>query len=107
MCLSLSRLKVKQLEKDFFELTNQWRRETNHMSLMSDIVLHPAYQRIIGMGIRVVPLILKELSKEPAHWFWALKSITGENPIKPENKGSPEKMTEAWLNWGRAHGFDC
>jgi hypothetical protein len=104
---NLSRLEAIQLEKTFFELANQWRRETNHMSLMSDIILHPAYQRIIGMGLNVVPLILRELSKEPDHWFWALRSITGANPIKPEDRGRLKKMAEAWLDWGRQHGYKC
>lgn len=101
------RVEAAQIEKTFFELANQWRRETNHMSIMSDIILHPAYQRIIGMGLDVVPLILRELSKEPDHWFWALRSITGANPIKPEDKGRLKKMAEAWLDWGRQHGYKC
>lgn len=104
---SLSRVEAAQIEKTFFELANQWRRETNHMSIMSDIILHPAYQRIIGMGLDVVPLILRELSKEPDHWFWALRSITGANPVKPEDKGRLKKMAEAWLDWGRQHGYKC
>jgi hypothetical protein len=101
------RVEAAQIEKTFFELANQWRRETNHMSIMSDIILHPAYQRIIGMGLDVVPLILRELSKEPDHWFWALRSITGANPVKSEDKGRLKKMAEAWLDWGRQHGYKC
>jgi len=104
---NLSKVDATQIEKAFFELANQWRRETNHMSLMSDVILHPAYQRIIGMGLNVVPLILRELSKEPDHWFWALRSITGANPVKPEDKGRLKKMAEAWLDWGRKHGYKC
>ena len=34
------------------------------------------YQRIIGMGLPVVPLILEELEREPDQWFWALEAIT-------------------------------
>lgn len=103
----LYRGEAAKTEKLFSELANQWRRETGHMSIMSDMILHPAYQRIIGMGIDVVPLILRELSQEPGHWFWALKSITGANPVKPEDKGRVKKMAEAWLDWGRQHGYKC
>ncbi|MEH2182640.1 hypothetical protein [Nostoc sp.] len=100
-------LRQAELKETFIKLANQWHSETKHMSLISDMVLHPAYQQIIGMGKNAVPLILEELSREPEHWFWALKSITGANPVKPEDKGRLKKMTEAWLDWGRQHGYKC
>ncbi|MEH2253583.1 hypothetical protein [Nostoc sp.] len=100
-------LKQVELKDTFIKLANQWRSETKHMSLMSDMILHTAYQQIIGMGRDAVPLILEELSREPEHWFWALKSITGANPIKPEDRGRLKKMAEAWLDWGRQHGYKC
>ncbi|MDF5709758.1 MAG: hypothetical protein PUP90_19345 [Nostoc sp. S4] len=100
-------LKQAELKDTFIKLANQWRNETKHMSLISDIILHSAYQQIIGMGTDAVPLILEELSREPEHWFWALRSITGDNPIKPEDKGRLKKMAEAWLDWGRQHGYKC
>ncbi|MHC5936689.1 hypothetical protein [Nostoc sp.] len=105
--LSSYLLRQAELKDTFIKLTNQWRSETKHMSLMSDIILHTAYQQIIGMGTDAVPLILEELSREPEHWFWALRSITGANPIKPEDRGRLKKMAEAWLDWGRKHGYKC
>jgi len=99
--------KEKILQYTFTKLAEQWRRETRHMSIMNDIVSHTAYQKIIGMGKDVVPLILEELKREPAHWFWALKSITGDNPIQPEDRGRLNKMTEAWLDWDRQNRCRC
>ncbi len=93
------------LVQKFNALATQWKKETNHMSLVDAIVLHPAYQQIIGMGYSVVPLILEQLKKQPDHWFWALRSITGENPIKPEDRGRMKKMAQAWLDWGKQHGY--
>jgi hypothetical protein len=26
-------------------------------------------------------LILQDLEQQPDHWFWVLRSITGENPV--------------------------
>ncbi len=98
-------LRQAELKDTFIKLANQWHSETKHMSLMSDIILHTAYQQIIGMGTDAVPLILEQLSREPEHWFWALRSITGVNPIKPEDRGRLKKMAEAWLDWGRQHGY--
>ncbi|NEQ98007.1 MAG: hypothetical protein F6K30_15030 [Cyanothece sp. SIO2G6] len=56
------------LTQRFQFLANQWRRETRHLSLMSDIVLNTAYQRIIGMGTPVIPLLLQELKQQPDHF---------------------------------------
>jgi hypothetical protein len=66
--------------------------------------MHPAYQRIIGLGTAAVPLILAELEKDLDQWFWALKAITGEDPVPPESRGKMREMADAWLNWGRKKG---
>lgn len=88
----------------FQALAAQWRRETRHCSLMSDIVLNTAYQQIIGMGRPVVGLILQDLRQQPDHWFWALRAITGENPTQTDDRGRLPQMAAAWLAWGRRHG---
>jgi hypothetical protein len=93
--------------RKFQRLAAQWRRETQHLSLVSDIVLNTAYQQIIGMGSPVVGLILQDLQQKSDHWLWALRSITGENPIQPDHRGRLAEMAEAWLEWGRQHGYQC
>ncbi|MCX5831109.1 MAG: hypothetical protein NT140_04355 [Deltaproteobacteria bacterium] len=89
----------------FYRLKSQWEAETTFLSSLSDIAMHPAYQQIIGMGPVVIPLILREMKKEPGHWFWALKSITGDDPVPPENRGKIKAMTEDWLIWGKEQGY--
>ena len=96
------------LEAQKFQmLAKQWRDETRHLPLMSDVVLNAAYQQIVGMGTPAIPLILQELRNQPDHWFWALRSITGENPVSPADRGHVSKMAAAWLKWGREHGYHC
>jgi hypothetical protein len=95
------RERANSLEDVFHELADKWRTETKYLSAVDDIVLNKAYQSIIGIGPKVVPLLLRELQTRPAHWFWALRSITREDPVRPEDLGNVKKMTEAWLNWGR------
>ncbi len=90
---------------EFCHLVAQWERETRFLSSLDKICTHPAYQRIIGMGEKVLPLIFRELETDPAHWFWALASITGENPIQPHQRGNLKEMTRAWLEWARSHGY--
>jgi hypothetical protein len=67
--------------------------------------MHPAYQQIIGMGMEVVPLLLGELARELDHWFWALKAITGVDPVSPASRGKMREMAEAWFHWGRQQGY--
>jgi len=94
---------TKDTEGLFQELANQWRKETAHLSLAIKKVMHPAYQRIIGLGPDAVPLILRELQRRSGHWFWALKAITGEDPAQPEDTVS--EATQAWLQWGKEHNY--
>lgn len=92
-------------EQEFHELVKEWREGTQFTSSLTEIILHPAYQRIIGMGPKVVPLILRELQQEPAHWFWALRALTGADPVNPKDAGRVRKMAEAWLNWGKQRDY--
>lgn len=57
------------------------------------------------MGHTAIRLILLEMKKRPGHWFWALKSITGEDPVLPEQRGRMKEMTQAWLRWGREKNY--
>jgi hypothetical protein len=88
-------------EERFLQLADRWRKETRFVSSSTEIVLNSAYQQIIGMGRRALPLILRSLSSQDGHWFWALKHISGEYPLSPEDAGNYEKNREAWLTWGR------
>lgn len=99
------RLSDEQRAQQFHALAETWRRETAPLSSLEEKFLHPAYQRIIGMGGDAVPLILDELRRKPGHWFWALKAITGANPMRPEHAGNVKRMTADWLAWGDEHGY--
>ena len=57
------------------------------------------------MGHQALPLILQDLAATRSNWFWALRAITGENPVPPEERGQIGKMTERWLEWGHAHEY--
>jgi hypothetical protein len=93
------------LAVQFATLADQWHRDIAVVSSVHEMVEHPAYQGIIRMGPAVVPLILRELQREPDYWFWALTAITGENPVPPEDAGDLDRMTDAWLAHGRARGY--
>lgn len=94
-----------QAQKVFDSLATQWRNETAHISSLTRAVSHPAYYKIIGMGRAAVPLMLRRLREQPEFWFWALTSITREDPIPPDAAGNVRKMTKAWLDWGKGKGI--
>jgi len=89
----------------FRELAELWRRETAYESSPTSLFMHGAYQEIIGMGPAVLPLIFSDLQANGSSWFWALRAITGENPVPAEERGNVPRMTERWLEWGRARGL--
>jgi hypothetical protein len=93
------------LARRFAGFTTAWKAETKHLSSSSDIAMHWAYQRIIGMGSTALPLIFKEMSVRPDHWFWALRAITGVDPVQPEDRGKIKKMTAVWLRWAASEGY--
>ncbi|PWU18723.1 MAG: hypothetical protein C5B50_08485 [Verrucomicrobia bacterium] len=88
-----------RLAQEFDRLVEIWRRETGYFSFMSQRALHPAYQRIIGMGWALVPLLLLELQRQPDHFLWALEAITGEKPAG--GMDTLQSAAGAWLEWGR------
>jgi hypothetical protein len=93
------------LANQFRALAERWKAETALLSSTTVMAAHPAYQAIIALGPPVVPLLLQDLQREPAHWFEALKAITGEDPVSPADWGRISAMAASWLAWGRARGL--
>jgi hypothetical protein len=93
------------LERRFRELVAQWQAEVAPLSSTTARVQHPAYRAIIALGPAVVPLLLRELEQRPNHWFAALRSLTGADPVPPADRGRIGPMTEAWIPWGKDQGY--
>ena len=91
------------LRNRFLALAREWHAATDSLSSPSEIAMHPAYKRIIGMGMVAVPFILEDLRRDGGQWFWALRAIIGRAPYGRESAGNAPAMKEAWLEWGRAH----
>lgn len=93
------------LQFRFERLYREWKNDTKFMSSASDKAMHPAYQQVIGMGKEALPLIFNKLKKSPDHWFWALQSITGVNPIPLDKRGNVPEMAKIWVSWGQEQGY--
>ena len=89
-------------EQIFHALVEQWHEETGVLSSTTEMVMSPAYQTIMAMGDKAVPFILRQLEREgeqPDNWFWALRHITRNNPVRPEHRGNRRAMAQAWFDW--------
>ena len=96
------------LARKFHGLVEAWNVQRGVISSITAMSMCPAYQAIIGMGKPAVSLILSQLQAEgddPDQWFWALSSITGVDPVSPEDRGNYRKMAESWMEWGRREGY--
>jgi hypothetical protein len=93
------------VEARFRRLEEAWVREVGISSSGTVLTNHWAFQEMIRMGEAVVPLMLRDLEREPQLWVWALPKITGVNPVPPSDAGNITKMSEAWVEWGRTHGY--
>lgn len=96
---------IADLQTQFNALVADWKAARGHSSSINSWVRLPAYRSIVALGQSVIPLLLAELEREPDHWFWALKELTGENPVTPEGRGNVIEMAKCWIAWGKAKGY--
>ena len=87
----------------FRALADEWYEATAGLSFVQKKIAHPAYYQIIGLGPDVLPLLPRELSESKSHWFWALYSITRDDPVRPG--ANLDQKIEDWLQWGKARGL--
>jgi hypothetical protein len=87
----------------FLSLAEEWEEQTLLVTSPRQAAMHPAYQRIIGLGLQAVPLLLTRLQQNRRAWFWALAAITHEDPAVGLNKVGD--AINAWLDWGRQRGY--
>src|SRR5437867_1464358 len=81
-------------EQRFQDLAAKWKKERGHHSSSARLAEHPAYQQIIALGPAAVSLLLRELEREPDHWFRALHALTGADPVANESRGNLEAMAK-------------
>jgi hypothetical protein len=86
---------VETIEEEFRRVASVRRTETAYVSSSSDLVAHPAFQEIIGMGSPIIPLLLRELESRTGHWHRALRQITGSDPVPPADRGNVDKAAAA------------
>ncbi len=90
----------------FRELATNWIKETALLSSRKQKFEHPDYVKIIGLGTRVVPEIIKWISNGgDGHWDHALATITGERPDLELGAQTLADVRNAWIEWGTRKGY--
>lgn len=89
----------------FHQLATEWRAATRFQSSLVQAANHPAYRAIVQLGTEVVPVLLRELQRQPQPWFLALRELTGADPVGPRHRGNVRAIADAWLHWGRDRGL--
>jgi hypothetical protein len=93
------------VELIFRYLVERWRAETGMMSVFQRRLSHPAYKAIRRMGAEVLPLILRDLDTHPFEWLPVLHDITRIDPTLSYTDRSPDKMIQAWKQWGKKQNY--
>lgn len=91
------------VEQVFEELVTRWKHDTELLSSVNEMALHPDYQAIIGLGPAAIPLILRELRDDPDHWLWALRALVRVDVA--EGSESFAEACQAWVEWGYETGY--
>jgi hypothetical protein len=94
-----------RVSSEFKKHERRWLAQTRHLSSPIDKYLHPSYARIIGLGWAVVPYVLNSLKRRPNDWFYALRAVTGENPVSASAAGDIRRMANLWIAWGEGKGL--
>lgn len=93
------------LKNRFRQLADQWSGDTINMSSLTEMVSHPAYLRIIGLGAPATRLLLQELETNPDYWFFALSAVTNQDPATDDDRGDFERTRRKWLQWGKVRHY--
>lgn len=96
---------IETAEARFTRLADDWSECTALYPRIIDRAMDRSYQEIIAMGATALPHLLRRLEQQPDQWFWALKVISGIDPVPPEDRGDFDQMRDHWIRWGRRDGL--
>ena len=98
---------TESLECLFERLTDSWIEETWMHSSTSIIMNNNNCKQLIGLGEKIVPLILEKYQESPSvRWSCLLGKILGEHPDVPrEHWGKVSIIRDYWIEWGKEKGY--
>ena len=90
-----------QLEPVFRRLARKAVRDLGASSDLSRLFASPSYLEVIGLGPKVVPLLLRDMRDSRRPWYVALGAITRHDAAIRVERGDIRGMMDAWLAWGK------
>jgi hypothetical protein len=85
---------------EFLWHLEKWHQETDLQSMISKIITHPSYYRMINLGGDFLHIILTDLRDRQGYWFPALYAITG---VQLEiDELDFEEAAQKWIEWGHS-----
>lgn len=83
----------------------QWKADAEPLSSVKDKMSLPAFQFMVSMGPKIIPLIIRDLRSNPSFIFLALPQLARVNPVPASATGKPKEMIRAWLDWADDAGY--
>lgn len=94
------------LQVEFDRLAQEATDASHFDSTLRLLLEHPSYLRILEMGPAAVPMVLRRMEEERGHWFHAMMTLTGANPIPFAARGRVPEMNRVWLEWAKDNGYE-
>lgn len=88
---------------NYRKLKDELDESTKYHSSSCPTLEHPNFNKIMEIE-GVIPHLLQDLVDDRGvhSCFLLLSKITGNNPIKEENRGKVDEMVKDWLAWANA-----
>jgi hypothetical protein len=97
---------AESVEQRVSRLLRTWREQTAYLSSSTQITGHAAYQELIALGRPALPFLFRDLEQTgDGHLAKALATLTGANPVLPDDRGQVRKVADAWLCWAKENGY--
>lgn len=84
---------------EFRRLVRRWRYSILTTSSTDEIFSNADFKRIVSMGDKAVPLIVREIIERPDCLVAALPIITGADPVPERARGDFLEMARIWAQW--------
>lgn len=97
---------TRSISETFDALVAEWKATRGPHSRLDKLLSNKAYQAIIDLGQPAIPLLLREMEQRPSHWDFALKTITGADPVPRDACGDLGRIASAWVAWGHENGIE-
>ena len=103
--ISSTEQQLTETERKFRYYAAKWKEQIGGDSSLTNATSNMNYLRIIKLGNDALPLILRELQKEAAPWFIALRAISEDDSVGRGSAGDFRKKAADWIQWGIERGY--